>query len=80
MFPFVACYPMWFLFSKTAVFSEAEPASAETAFSLAYVTVASGPPFPHPPCLDLQAPFLVFQHFMADPGKDRCQGGQMHCA
>lgn len=79
MLPLVARYPLWFLFNETDVFSEAEPASAEAAFSLACVTVASGypRPLPHPLCLDLQAPFLVFQHFMADPGKDRCHSSQM---
>lgn len=52
MLPLVACYPLWFLFKETDVFSEAEPASAEAAFSLACVTVASGyPPPPSSPSL-----------------------------
>lgn len=42
MYPLVACYPLWVLFNETAVFSEAEPAFVEEAFSLACVTVASG--------------------------------------
>lgn len=62
MLPLVACYPLWFLFKETDVFSEAEPASAEAAFSLACVTVASG--YPPPPFLTLSV-WICRLHFLS---------------